>query len=208
MKVRYIKIFGWSDALDAARMTVGKKLLHKEPSDKFKNSILTSEHSPIREARYIIVIDDVPMWVTTHIVRHHEGIEKFVRTQRTDRTGSNIPRNEHKQGELNSIMIDVNAQALINISKVRLCGMASKETKEYWKFVLNAISKVDPIVVKYCVPTCVYRGFCPERKSCGFYKTAKFNEERNLYIRTCLNSVKEEPKKEEKGFFKKIFKRK
>lgn len=189
MKVRYVKVSGWEDVLDASRITVGKELLHKEPSDKFKREILTSEHSPIREVRYIVVIDDVPMWVTTHIVRHHEGIEKFVRTQRTDRTGSKIPRGEHLQGELNSIMIDANAQALINISKVRLCNMASKETQDYWKFVLNAIAKYDPIIVKYCVPTCVYRGFCPERKSCGYYKTVDFCSKRNQYLKNCLNPL-------------------
>ena len=31
------------------------------------------------------------------------------------------------------------------------------------------------------VPNCIYRGFCPERESCGYWKTEKFKKDLNEY---------------------------
>lgn len=36
--------------------------------------------------------------------------------------------------------------------------------------------KIDPVLVSKCVPTCVYRGFCPELKCCGYANTHQFHE--------------------------------
>ena len=74
----------WKRVMNAARRTWGKKPLDKEPSDKFKRKILLAEHSPIRLLEYDFTIEGIRQWVTTHIVRHHEGCEKFVHTQRQD----------------------------------------------------------------------------------------------------------------------------
>ena len=74
----------WKRVLNAARRTWGKTPLDKEPSDKFKRKILLAEHSPIRLLEYDFTIEGIRQWVTTHIVRHHEGCEKFVHTQRQD----------------------------------------------------------------------------------------------------------------------------
>jgi hypothetical protein len=32
-----------------------------------------------------------------------------------------------------------------------------------------------------CVPECIYRGFCPEIKSCGFSETSLFQKELTTY---------------------------
>lgn len=181
MEVKEVKVTGWEIALDAARMTARKDPLNKEPSEGWKCRMLLAEHSPIRMVQYSWVWNDIPMWVTVHFVRHHIGCEKFVATQRTDRTGSDIPRGEHKQGELNSMMFVCNAQELMNISKERLCAMASKETRDAWKAALDAISEKDNVVTRFCVKKCVYRGFCPEPQGCGYDKTEKFKEERKNY---------------------------
>ena len=78
-----------------------------------------------------------------------------------------------------------NAQAIINISRKRLCSCASVETREAWKQVLEAIKEVDPILVDKCVPECIYRGFCPEfMKPCGYSKTAKYKEDLEKYRNT------------------------
>ena len=74
----------WKRVLNAARRTWGKKSLDKEPSDKFKKKILLAEHSPIRLLEYDFTIENLRQWATTHLVRHHEGCEKFVHTQRQD----------------------------------------------------------------------------------------------------------------------------
>lgn len=181
-KIKDIRVLvGWSEALRAARLTVGKEDTGKEPSDIWKAKMLLAEHSPIRLVTYSWIWEDIPMWVTTHFVRHHIGCEKFVRTQRVDRTGSPLPRGEHKQGELNTMMMVANAQEIMAISRVRLCRCASKETREAWKSFLSALNDIDPILVSKCVPTCVYRGFCPELKGCGYCNTEGYRHEVEKY---------------------------
>ena len=50
MKVTNINLKGsWNEVLNDCRYTVSKPPLDKEPSDKFKKSILVAEHSPIRD---------------------------------------------------------------------------------------------------------------------------------------------------------------
>ena len=74
-----------------------------------------------------------------------------------------------------------NTQALINISRKRLCNCASKETREVWQAIKDKMKEVDPIMAKHMVRECVYRGFCPELKCCGFVNTSKFQEELSNY---------------------------
>jgi hypothetical protein len=37
--------------------------------------------------------------------------------------------------------------------------------------VLDEIKRSEPELFSVCVPDCVYRGFCPEFKCCGYAKT-------------------------------------
>ena len=108
-------VTSWSRALNAARRTVGKSALKKEPSDSWKAKMLLAEHSPIRLVEYEWTWEQIPQWVTVHFVRHHIGCEKFVHTQRPDRTGSQIPRGEHLQGELNEMDMTANAHVFIEV---------------------------------------------------------------------------------------------
>ena len=82
MKVEIVQETFWKRALNAARKTVGKEPLDKEPSDKWKDSILYAEHSPIRQVEYDIQMEGIPNFVSVHLVRHHEGCEKFVHSNR------------------------------------------------------------------------------------------------------------------------------
>ena len=181
----------WIRVLNAARRTWGKKPINKEPSVEFKKEILLAEHSPIRLLEYDFTIENLRQWVTVHLVRHHEGCEKFVHTQRQDinseieKTVANMirvledagltrdgwrERDYMFQGEENDMDMSCNAQAFINISRKRLCyGCASKETREAWELVIEYLKEVDPILAEKCVPECVYRGFCPEKKRCCGY---------------------------------------
>lgn len=77
-----------------------------------------------------------------------------------------------------------NAQALINISRKRLCNKASKETREAWEKAKEAVGKVDPVMADKMVRNCVYRGFCPELECCGYCNTKKFQEELENYRKT------------------------
>ena len=124
--------------MNAARLTAGKTPLDKEPSNKWKRKMLLAEHSPIRLVEYDGIWDFIKMWVTTHLVRHHVGVEKFVSTQRTDRNPDlmDLDRDEIPQGLENTMMISANAQGLINMSRKRLCSCASTETRQAWKALL------------------------------------------------------------------------
>lgn len=124
----------WIRVVNAARRTWGKKPLDHEPSDKFKKKILLAEHSPIRLLEYDFTWEDIRQWVTAHFVRHHEGCEKFVHTQRTDINEllKGLNRDELPQGLLNDMDMTCNAQSFINISRKRRCTCASKETRDAW----------------------------------------------------------------------------
>ena len=174
----------WNRVVNAARRTVGKSPITKEPSDNFKRKILLAEHSPIRLLEYDFTWEDIQQWVTTHLVRHHEGCEKFVHTQRTDRNEQlkGLKRDELPQGLLNDMDMTCNAQAFINISRKRLCSCASSETRNAWKLVIEYLKEIDPILAEKCVPECIYRGFCPEfDKCCGYCNTKEFNEKLKKY---------------------------
>lgn len=114
----------------------------------------------------------------------------MVHSQRSDRRAileeyKVSSRNELPQGALNDMDMSANAQALINISRKRLCSCASKETREAWKQVKKEIAKRDPILASKMVPECLYRGFCPEwMSSCGYSKTKKFEADLKEYRRT------------------------
>ena len=181
------KVTSWKRVLNAARRTIGKKPVDKEPSNSWKAKLLLAEHSPIRLLEFDWTWGEIQQWVTTHLVRHHEGCEKFVHTQRVDRNPEleGLSRDELPQGLLNDMDMTANAQALINISRKRLCSCASKETREAWKQVKEAIREVDPIMADKMVPECIYRGFCPEFiNPCGYANTQKYQDDLANYRNT------------------------
>ena len=157
----------WQAVKNAAMNTIGAES-GKYPDTKWKRKILLAEHSPIRLLELTVRITDVPYFVVMHLVRHRVGIEHFVSTQRTDRTG--IDRTQLPQGAPVNYTFRANAQAFIAISRKRLCGQAAKETRAVWKAVIEAVRTVELELADCCVPDCIYRGKCQELKCCGYYK--------------------------------------
>lgn len=106
-------------------------------------------------------------------VRHHIGVEKWISTQRTDRTG--IDRNAARQDTPVNMDMEGNAQALINMGRYRLCYQASEETREYMEDLKISIKDVgQEELSNVLVPNCIYRAGCPEFNCCGHI--AKFIE--------------------------------
>ena len=63
----------------------------------------------------------------------------------------------------------VNAQALINMSKVRLCWCADKDARKVMFEIVKQIKELEPELGSKLVPSCVYRGFCSEgNENCGY----------------------------------------
>lgn len=179
----------WTDVVNAARITVGKHIYGKVPSIEFKKRILRAEHTPINLLVFDIFLKGIPTFVSQQFSRHiiagrHEPIHKtdinhFVRTQRSDRTG--IDRSNLSQTEPVEHLIRANAKGLIDMSRKRLCNVASPEAIKAWKLVREKIFEIEPLVPEVMVPDCIYRGHCREIQPCGFDKTNKFLKELERY---------------------------
>lgn len=168
----------WQNIKNATMTTIDKDS-GVYPTSEWKRRLLMSEHSPIRKLKLGWKWYSLPYWVSTHFVRHWLGIVHFVRTQRTDRT--NVDRNDLPQGALVEHEVEANAQAMINISRKRLCMCASPETTQAWKKVLKEVEKIEPELASVCVPDCIYRGHCYEMFSCGYHKTEAFKKRLSEY---------------------------
>lgn len=177
----------WQGIKNATMNTIGKNK-GTYPTSEWKRKLLLSEHSPIRKLTVNWRWTDLKYWVSVHLVRHKFGIDHFVSTQRTDRTGIN--RDELPQGSFVNHECEANAQALINISRKRLCHCASLETRQAWQKVKEEISKVEPELAKCMVKECVYRnGLCPEMFTCGYNKTEAFEKELKEYTDIISNQI-------------------
>lgn len=76
----------------------------------------------------------------------------------------------------------VNAQSLIDMSKLRLCNQAHVETRIVFNRIKEEIAKIDPSLASMMVRKCVYRGgLCGEMRCCGFNNTQAFQSEMKDY---------------------------
>ena len=189
MEVKILSITkNWLDIKNAALNTI-RKQTNKEPTSEWKRHILLAEHSPIRKLKISWRWENLKYWISVHLVRHKIGIEHFVSSQRNDRQ-NNYDRNTAPQSALVIHECEANAQAIINISRKRLCKQASSETREVWQNFLESIKNIEPELYSVCVPECIYRnGLCPEFKTCGWNKTLEFENKLKQYIKGIENQV-------------------
>ena len=160
------RVTGWELVYDAARATQAKIAIGKEPSDEWKRKMMKSPHSPIRCLQYFIQFR-CPYFVQNHLVRHHEGVQWFVGSQRNDRQ-KDYDRRAARQDTMILVTCLINADALRFISRRRLCMQASQETREVWQMIVGAVRAIDPIVAEFCQPECYWSGgYCTELKPCG-----------------------------------------
>ena len=130
MKVEILKYpteQDWQWCKTCTLNTVGKYST-KAPTDEWKKKLIEAEHSPLRELWFGIRME-VPYWVSVHYVRHHIGVNHYVQSQRNDRQDK-YDRTTAPQGEMVSHIMSINAQELVFMAHKRLCGQASKETRE------------------------------------------------------------------------------
>ena len=154
--------------IKSACMTTISKQAGKEPGVEWKKKLLICRHSPIRRGEVSWKWETIPYAISTHFARHHEGCEKFIGTERTDRTG--IDREERSQMNYVPMEMDANLQALMNISEKRLCMCADFTTRKYWEAVIEALRQYDELIAWSNVPQCIRCGGCVEPFSeCSFY---------------------------------------
>ena len=169
----------WPKVKRSARTTISREGEGTYPSDSWKKNILLAEHSPIRKIKFSWKWTGLKSWVSVHFVRHWLGILHWVTTQRVDRTG--VDRDKSPQDTPVEHECEANAQALINISRKRLCTQASPETRKAWQEVKTEVEKNDPILASVMVKECIYRGFCPELYPCGYSETEVYKRELEEY---------------------------
>lgn len=118
-----------------------------------------AEHSPIRTQIYSIELRGIPTYVSVHLTRHKIGVEHFVKSNRDkDETIT-------RETLVNHLMI-INANALINMARKRLCNKADIQTVHVMECIKNELIKEDSSLARHLVPECEYRGRCPELYPC------------------------------------------
>ena len=158
----------WERCKMLAMNTVGKRWAG-EVSDGWKRRILQAEHSPIRTLWFTVRMD-IPYWVSVHFVRHKYGVEHYVTSQRNDRQ-DRYDRTKARQDATVTHVMDINAQELIQMARMRLCRQASRETTEVMQEICKAVLVTNPEFTPFLVPKCVAHGGCNEFKSCGLYES-------------------------------------
>ena len=167
VKVEVTRVTNWERVVDAARFTQRKEGLGHEPSEKFKRQMIISEHSPLRLLEFDIKVYNIPYCNMGHFVRHIHA-QPFVSTSRPDITGAKVSRHEMPQDAPVNMQLSVNAQEIINISRLRLCSKAETTTRLIWKAVVEELAKIEPELADACVPQCLSKGYCQEIKCCGY----------------------------------------
>ena len=166
MKVSILKYPTENDLLwvkQCTLNTVGKSTT-KAPTEEWLVKLIEAEHSPMRELWFGIKME-IPYWISVHFVRHHIGVNHYIQTQRSDRTGVN--RSEKPQGEIVSHIMSINAQELVFMAHKRLCKQASAETQEVMREIVKKVVEVAPYMKSVLVPLCAYRnGKCTEMFPC------------------------------------------
>ena len=136
-----------------------------KPSTISRAKLLRCEHSPVRLICFWIELIGIPSFVSTHLVRHKIGVEHFVESNRDDRGGAG-------DGAVNRLTpvnhgMHANAQAMISMSRKRLCYASHSKTVAVWSRLRKSMRAVCPNTAEAMVPECVYRnGFCPELREC------------------------------------------
>lgn len=165
--LRYPTSEDWERCKMLALNTVGKDFTG-EVSDEWKTKILKAEHSPIRTLMFTIKME-IPYYSSVHFCRHSVGVSHYVSTQRNDRQ-NNYDRRGARQDALVSHIMDINAQALINMSHRRLCFQADTVTRQTMEEITCKVMEVSPEIGRMMCPMCDYRKGCNEIKSCGYFE--------------------------------------
>jgi len=131
--------------------------------------IYRCEHSPIRTQLFWIEMFGIPTFVSVHLVRHKIGVEHFVRSHRDDRGGNGT---EDRNTPVDHAML-INAQALLNMARKRLCLKAHAQTWVVMQNIRSAVSGVDLSLALMMRRDCIYRNGCHEIKPCGWFEKRK-----------------------------------
>ena len=139
--------------------------MHGQKSSVSLSKLYKAEHSPIRCKLFWIEMKGIPSFVSVHLVRHKHGVEHYVQSMRDD-LFADKDEVVTRDTPVNHGML-INAQALITMSRKRLCYKAHAKTVGVMIKIRTAISAIDEELGDFMVPECIYRGNnCHELKEC------------------------------------------
>lgn len=141
----------WMGVKERALVTVGKTAV-TPPSSEWKHKILEARYSPIRYLTYSFFLEEIPSWVSVHLVRHVHA-QPYVKSQRNDRQDE-YDRTKAPQDAPVNMIWDVNAEELMVIANKRLCMQASPETRKVVKDMCVLAQKHTPELEGLLVPMC------------------------------------------------------
>lgn len=153
----------WMEVKRRALVTVGKNPV-TPPDDEWKHKILKARHSPIRYLQFSFYLEDIPSYVSVHLVRHVHS-QPYVKSQRNDRQ-SEYDRTKAPQDTPVNMIWDMNAEEFMTISNKRLCRLADPATRSVVQKMCDEVSRVNPEFKDFLVPNCQYLGECKEMFSC------------------------------------------
>lgn len=146
-------------------VTVGKEPA-TVPTTEWLHKMLEARHSPIRELWYRFRLDDIPYYVSVHLVRHHVDFHPYVKSQRNDRQNEYDRRSAPQDAPV-SMCLSLNAESLMNLANKRLCAQASEETRQVVQMMCTLVQQFCPEFEGLLVPMCEYHGGkCHEIFSC------------------------------------------
>lgn len=185
--IRHPEKQDWERCKDLAFRTIGKKWTGSEVTDVWKRKMLKCRHSPIRTLMFTIEME-IPYFVSNHFVRHKLGVEHYVQSQRNDRQSS-YDRDVAPQSAMVMHTMDLDAEAVMNISNRRLCTMADITTRYVMTKICQEILKTNPEFENELVPQCERLHECPEFNSCGRYQGYNKLPGTNIYVPKCKENI-------------------
>ena len=169
IKIKVAGKTGWEEVKEAALTTIHKSSIEGKPiSDGWKENIVLCSHSPVREYKITIMLDNIPRWIADQLVRHNVGVNNYMGTMRSDR--GNPSREEQSMADKTVFMQSYNIQSFLQMCMTRMCaGCVSKETRELVFRIVKQMHTIEPIIASFAVPPCIYRLGCKEVgfTSCG-----------------------------------------
>ena len=120
-------------------------------------SMYKAEHSPARTQLFWIEAKYIPLFVATHFVRHHVGIQPFVLTHRKDRNGG-VPQLSDYIAKLNTLVSDMLQGSIDKDNFIKAYEKQTdtilKNTDRYTPtnmgVLINAQSLIDMAKVRLC----------------------------------------------------------
>lgn len=122
-------------------------------------SIYKTEHSPVRSQLFWIKFNGIPLFVSTHLLRHHVGSVPFQLSCRSDRKGGNpglIQRIDHIKKQLEECMgMDENSRNAIISDAINdltwLQANSDRYTPVNLGLLINAQSLIDMAKLRICL---------------------------------------------------------